>query len=85
MTATSSSPCWTRSPTHARSSCDGRCTWSADYDAWGDARDAAHEATGCGSRRRTPSPTRSYRAAEDREDAAQDTLAHTEMSRTSVS
>jgi hypothetical protein len=60
-------------------------TWSADYDAWSDARDDALEAY----RRWRLSPTAEtyavYRAAQDREDAAQDTLAHTQMSRTSVS
>ena len=61
-------------------------TWSADYDAWSDARED-------GARRRyrlwRDAAAREsyvvYRAAQDREDAAQDTLAQTQMSRTSVS
>lgn len=62
-------------------------SWSADYDAWGDARDEAQDAY----RRWRAAPTADsyavYRAAQDREDAAQDTLAaaQTQMSRTSVS
>jgi hypothetical protein len=60
-------------------------TWSADYDAWIDAREdtwAAYRAwrTAC-----TRESYIAYRAAQDREDAAQDTLAHTQMSRSSVS
>jgi hypothetical protein len=50
-------------------------TWSADYDAWRDARDE----TGDAYRAWRAAPTREsyaiYRAAQDREDAAQDTLA----------
>ena len=61
-------------------------TWCADYDAWGDARDAARDGLpSCGTRRRRAESYVVYRAAQDREDAAQDTLAHTQMSRTSVS
>jgi hypothetical protein len=60
-------------------------SWSADYDAWGDARDEAQDAY----RRWRVAPTAEsyavYRAAQDREDAAQDTLSQTQMSRTSVS
>jgi hypothetical protein len=59
--------------------------WIADYDLWTDARDEAREAY----RRWRAAPDRDsyavYRAAQDREDAAQDTLAHTQTSRTSVS
>jgi hypothetical protein len=59
--------------------------WSADYDAWGDAR----EDTWAAYRAWRSAPTREayavYRAAQDREDAAQDTLAQTQMSRSSVS
>jgi hypothetical protein len=65
--------------------------WIADYDLWTDARDEAREAYG----RWLASPDRDtyavYRAAQDREDAAQDTLAkyrrpsQTQTSRTRVS
>ena len=51
------------------------CAWVADYDLWTDARDEADEAY----RRWRATPSRdayaAYRAAQDREDAAQDTLA----------
>jgi hypothetical protein len=57
----------------------------ADYDLWSDARDEAREAY----RRWLAAPGRDayavYRAAQDREDAAQDTLTQTQTSRTSVS
>jgi hypothetical protein len=60
-------------------------TWSADYDAWSDARDEAQAAY----RRWRAAPAAdtyaAYRAAQDREDAAQDTLAHTHTSRSIVS
>ena len=60
-------------------------TWSADYDAWNDARDEARVAY----RRWRLAPTAdaytAYRAAQDREDAAQDTLAQLHTSRISVS
>jgi hypothetical protein len=60
-------------------------SWSADYDAWSDARDEALQAYA----RWLSAPTREsyavYRAAQDRADAAQDTLAQTQMSRTRVS
>ena len=60
-------------------------TWIADYDLWTDARDEAREAY----RSWRAAPDRDsyavYRAAQDREDAAQDTLAQTQTSRTSVS
>lgn len=59
--------------------------WVADFDLWTDARDEAREAY----RRWLASPAAEtyavYRAAQDREDAAQDTLAQTQTSRTSVS
>jgi hypothetical protein len=59
--------------------------WSADYDAWSDARDEARLAY----RRWHTAPTAdayaAYRAAQDREDAAQDTLAQTHTARISVS
>jgi hypothetical protein len=56
-----------------------------DFDLWTDARDEAREAY----RRWSAAPDADtyavYRAAQDREDAAQDTLAQTQTSRTSVS
>jgi hypothetical protein len=60
-------------------------TWCADYDAWGDARDAAREAYRRWRAAQTAESYAVYRAAQDREDAAQDTLAQTQISRTSVS
>jgi hypothetical protein len=54
--------------------------WIADYDLWTDARDEAREAY----RRWRAAPARDsytvYRAAQDREDAAQDTLAQSRRS-----
>jgi hypothetical protein len=59
--------------------------WAVDVDLWTDARDEACEAY----RRWRTMPAADtyavYRAAQDREDAAQDTLAQTQTSRTSVS
>jgi hypothetical protein len=60
-------------------------TWCADYDAWGDARDAALAAYELWHATQTAESYAVYRAAQDREDAAQDTLSHTQISRTSVS
>jgi hypothetical protein len=60
-------------------------TWSADYDAWREARDEAGVAYGAWRSRPTREAYAAYRAAQDREDAAQDTLAHTQTSRSSVS
>jgi hypothetical protein len=60
-------------------------TWSADYDAWRDARDDAEQAYAVWRATRTADSYAAYRAAQDREDAAQDTLRYTQMSRTSVS
>ena len=60
-------------------------TWSADYDAWSDARDEALQAYGAWLVAPTGESYAVYRAAQDREDAAQDTLAYTQTSRTSVS
>jgi hypothetical protein len=60
-------------------------TWCADYDAWGDARDAAHDAYELWLATQSAESYAVYRAAQDREDAAQDTLAQTQISRTSVS
>ena len=61
------------------------CARVADVDLWADARDDAREAY----RRWRAAPDAVtyavYRAAQDREDAAQDTLAQTQTSRTRVS
>lgn len=50
-------------------------TWSADYDAWGDARDEAMLAYEAWHSSATAESYTVYRAAQDRADAAQDTLA----------
>lgn len=59
--------------------------WVVDIALWTDARDEALEAY----RRWSATPAAEtyavYRAAQDRADAAQDTLAQTQTSRTSVS
>jgi len=62
-------------------------TWIADYDLWRDACDEAEEAYRCWRAAPAADTYAVYRAAQDREDAAQDTLAHaqTQTSRTSVS
>ena len=60
-------------------------TWSADYDAWSDAREDALQAYASSTAAPTAETYVVYRAAQDRADAAQDTLAHTQTSRTSVS
>jgi hypothetical protein len=60
-------------------------SWSADYDAWSDARDETRAAYVVWRLAGTRDAYAAYRAAQDREDAAQDTLAQTQMSRTSVS
>ena len=59
--------------------------WSADHDAWSDARDEAQDAYSRWRAAPTAESYAVYRAAQDREDAAQDTLSQTQMSRTSVS
>jgi hypothetical protein len=51
-------------------------TWSADYDAWADARDEAVDAYRDWRAAPTAETFTIYRAAQDRADAAQDTLAH---------
>jgi hypothetical protein len=59
--------------------------WSPVLEAW---RDAAEEAAvALGAWRAAPGTETyaAYRAAQDREDAAQDALAHTQTSRISVS
>jgi hypothetical protein len=60
-------------------------TWSADYDAWSDAHEEAEEALRVWRLSGGAEAYAAYRAAQDREDAAQDTLAQTQMSRTTVS
>jgi hypothetical protein len=60
-------------------------TWSADYDAWSDARDEALQAYARWLSEPAGESYAVYRAAQDRADAAQDTLAQRQMSRTSVS
>jgi hypothetical protein len=49
--------------------------WSAVQDAWGEARDEAAEAYRTWRACRTRAAYAAYRAAQDREDAAQDALA----------
>jgi hypothetical protein len=60
-------------------------TPSADYDAWCDAHDEALEAYVLWHAAPAAETYAVYRAAQDRADAAQDTLAQTQTSRTSVS
>jgi hypothetical protein len=60
-------------------------TWSASYDVWTDAREDARDAYCTWRTAPTAEAYAVYRAAQDREDAAQDTLAYTQTSRTSVS
>jgi hypothetical protein len=59
--------------------------WVVDVDLWTDARDEAVEAYQSWSAAPTAETYAVYRAAQDRADAAQDTLAQTQTSRTSVS
>ena len=49
--------------------------WAPVRDAWGDAREDAAEAYGAWHRLGTAAAYTAYRAAQDREDAAQDALA----------
>ena len=60
-------------------------TWRADYDAWSDAHEDAEVALVQWRVSGGAEAYAAYRAAQDREDAAQDTLAQTQMSRTTVS
>jgi hypothetical protein len=62
-----------------------RRTWSAEYGAWSDAHEEAEEAYQDWGAAGTADAYWIYRAAQDREDAAQDTLAQTQMSRATVS
>jgi hypothetical protein len=50
-------------------------TWSASLDAWIDAHEEAHTAYRAWRGEQTAEAYAVYRAAQDREDAAQDTLA----------
>ena len=59
--------------------------WSPVLDAWRDAADEARGALNRWRRLHTAEAYAAYRAAQDREDAAQDALAHTQTSLTSVS
>ena len=53
-----------------------RCaTWVPEVDAWRDAHEDAAAAYGAWRRERTGGTYAAYRAAQDREDAAQDALA----------
>ena len=49
--------------------------WNALYDVWSDAHVDAEDAYRCWSRSRSAPDYAAYRAAQDREDAAQDALA----------
>ncbi len=51
--------------------------WNALYDAWSDAHEEAEEAYWRWTRMRGGPDYAAYRAAQDREDAAQDTLSQT--------
>jgi hypothetical protein len=62
-----------------------RHTWSASYDAWSDAAAEAREAYGMWLSAPTAEAYAVYRAAQDREDAAQDMLAYSHTSRRRVS
>jgi len=52
-----------------------RARWAPVFDAWLDAREDACDAYLDWRTRRTPDAYAAYRAAQDREDAAQDALA----------
>jgi hypothetical protein len=60
-------------------------SWGAEYGAWSDAHEEAEDAYLRWRATGTAEAYLVYRAAQDREDAAQDTLAQTQMSRTTVS
>jgi hypothetical protein len=59
--------------------------WSPVLGAWRDASEEASAALATWRRFRDAPSYAAYRAAQDREDAAQDALAHTQTSRISVS
>lgn len=50
--------------------------WSAEHSVWSDAHEEAAGAYRAWRAQRTPDAYATYRAAQDREDAAQDLLAH---------
>jgi len=52
-------------------------TWAPELDAWKDARDDARAAYSAWQRLHSADAYAAYRAAQDREDAAQDALAVT--------
>ena len=60
-------------------------SWSPVFEAWRDAAEEASEMLAAWRRHPSRSAYAAYRAAQDREDAALDTLAQTHTSRTSVS
>jgi hypothetical protein len=62
-----------------------RRAWRAEYGAWSDAHEEAEDAYRAWLDVGTADAYCMYRAAQDREDAAQDALAQTQMSRTTVS
>jgi hypothetical protein len=59
--------------------------WSPDMQAWRDAAEEASEALAAWRCSPSRGAYSAYRAAQDREDAAQDTLLQIQTSRTSVS
>lgn len=59
--------------------------WSPVLEAWRDAAEEAAEAFGRWRTARCEAAYVAYRAAQDREDAAQDALAHTQTALTRVS
>ena len=59
--------------------------WNALYDAWSDAHEEAEDAYRDWRLRGGAARYSAYRAAQDREDAAQDALRQTQTSRTRVS
>jgi hypothetical protein len=60
-------------------------SWSPVFETWRDAAEEATEALGAWRRHPSRGAYVVYRAAQDREDAAFDTLVQTQTSRTSVS
>jgi hypothetical protein len=62
-----------------------RRTWRAEYGAWSDAHEEAEDAYVAWRVAGTADAYWIYRAAQDREDAAQDALAQTQTSTTTVS
>ena len=60
-------------------------SWSPDMQAWRDAAEEASDALAAWRRSPSRGAYSAYRAAQDREEAAQDTLLQIQTSRTSVS